>query len=221
VRTDDGQSLGVEIRHVHRIANGSFEERGPNRLRDLDADAFLRFRRGSAQMRSENEGRQIAQRRVERQRLRLKNIERGRSDMPRAQRLRQRNFVDKAAARAIDHAYAAFRFSQAPGVEQVMRLRGERRMQGDEIRGGQQIIELIDQLDLKRARPGRRQIWIERHNPHAESDGAPAQLAADSPHADDAERLVEELDAFQIFAVPLSAAQERIGLRDFARRAQQ
>jgi hypothetical protein len=74
---------------------------------------------------------------------------------------------------------------------------------------------------LKRARPRGREVRIERHNPHAESDGAPAEFAADSPHADDAKGLVEELDPFQVFAVPFSAAQKGISLRNFARRAQE
>jgi hypothetical protein len=57
--------------------------------------------------------------------------------VPGSQRIRQRYFINEAAARAIDHADAAFGFGEAPGVEQVMRLRRERRMERDEIRRGE------------------------------------------------------------------------------------
>ena len=55
MRSDDGESFRVEIRHVNGVANGPFEERGANGLCDLEADAFLRLDRGRAEVRSENQ----------------------------------------------------------------------------------------------------------------------------------------------------------------------
>ena len=37
MRSNDCQSFRVEIGHVHRVANGAFEQRGTNRVRDLNA----------------------------------------------------------------------------------------------------------------------------------------------------------------------------------------
>ena len=54
MRPDDRERFRVEVRHVDRVANCSFEQRGADRLRDLDADTFLRFGGGSAEMRSKN-----------------------------------------------------------------------------------------------------------------------------------------------------------------------
>ena len=68
----------------------------------------------------------------------------------------------------------------------MMRLGRERSVQGEEIRQRQELIEFLDQLDLKRARPARGKIRIVGQHPHAEGDRAPAQLRADPAHADDA-----------------------------------
>ena len=221
MRTDHGQRLRVEIRHVHRVANRAFEERGADRLRNLDPYAFLRLGRGRAEVRREDQVRHFAQRRIGRQRFRFENIQRGRGDVAGTQGLGERCFIDQSAPRAIDHARAAFRLRQPRGVEQMMGLRRERRMERDEIRGGQQVVELVHQLHLQRPRPRCRQIRIERHDAHPERDRAPAQLAADSPHANNAKRLVEQLHAFEIFPVPFPAAKERVGLRNFSRDAKQ
>ena len=62
MRADNRERFRVEVRHVDRIADRSFEKRGADRLGDFDANAFLRLGRGSAEMWRENNVRQIAQR---------------------------------------------------------------------------------------------------------------------------------------------------------------
>ena len=204
MRSDDRQRFGVEIGHVHGVADRAFEQRGANRLRDLDADAFLRFRGRCAEMRSQDKVRRAAQRRIGRQRFGFENIERRAGDMSILQRLNERGFVDQSAARAVDDAHAAFCFLQSRRIENVMRLSRERRVQRNEIGAGEQIVEFIDQLDLQTAGARRGEIWIVGEHAHAEGDRATAQFAADSPHADDAERLVVKLDALEILLVPSS-----------------
>src|SRR5206468_10487588 len=51
---DDRQCSCVEIWHVDGVADRTFEKRGTNGLRNLDANTFLRLRRRCAKMRSEN-----------------------------------------------------------------------------------------------------------------------------------------------------------------------
>src|SRR5438128_11100962 len=92
----------------------------------------------------------------------------------------------------------------------MARFRGKRRVQGNEIRGGEQFIELFHQLDLQTARPRDGKVRIERKHAHAKGKGAPAELTPDPAHANNAEGLVVQLDALQIFPVP-SAALERSG----------
>src|SRR5207244_8225388 len=54
----------------------------------------------------------------------------------------------------------------------------------------------------------------ERKHAHAKGNGAPAELAPDTAHANNAEGLVVEFDALQVFPVPGAALQRRIGPRD-------
>src|SRR5207247_11325199 len=54
-----------------------------------------------------------------------------------------------------------------------------------------------------------------------ESNGTPYHFTSDPAHPDDAKHLVVELDAFEIFAVPFTAAHDCIGLRNFPRDAKQ
>ena len=58
MRADDGQRFRIEVRHVDRVADRAFKQRGADRLRDFDSDAFLRFRGRGAEMRRENKIRQ-------------------------------------------------------------------------------------------------------------------------------------------------------------------
>ena len=54
MRPDDGERFRVEVRHVDRVADRALEQGGANRLRDFDADAFLRLRGRGAEMRRED-----------------------------------------------------------------------------------------------------------------------------------------------------------------------
>ena len=92
MRPDDGERFRIEIRHVDGVANRSFEQGGTNRLRDFDADTFLRFRGRGAEMRRENKIGHFAQWRIARQRFRFENIERGGGDMTAAQSTRRAHF---------------------------------------------------------------------------------------------------------------------------------
>src|ERR1700731_5053692 len=137
------------------------------------------------------------------------------------QRLGQGIFIDQSATCAVDDAHAALGFLQARKIDNVVRLRGERRVQRNKIGAGEQIVELVHEFDLQTARARRGKIWIVSDHAHAEGNGAPAQFAADASHSNDAKRLVVELDAFKTFAVPLAGADARFGRGNFSGDTQQ
>src|SRR5205809_6697782 len=110
MRADNRQCPGIEIRHVDGVADRPFEQRGTNGLRNLDANTFLRFRRGSAKMRSENEIGCQTEGRITWQWLNLEHIERGSGNMSILQGICERSFVDETAPRAVDDAHAVFCF---------------------------------------------------------------------------------------------------------------
>ena len=220
MRSDDGERFRVEIRHVDGVANGPFEERGANRLGDFDADAFLRLDGGGAEMRGENKVRRFAQRRIGRKRLRFENIERRRRHVPERNASASADSSMSPPRAQLITRTPRFVFASRARIEQMMRLRRERGVQGDEIRRGQEIVEFLDQLDLKRARAGGGEIRIVGRHAHSEGDRAPAQFAADPAHPDDAERLVEKL-RLPDFSGPICPPEHRIGLRNFSGHAKQ
>src|SRR5438552_225131 len=112
MRSNDRQCFGVQVRHVDGVANCSFKQGGADGLRDLDANTFLRFGGGRAEMRSENKIRRGTKRRVVRQRFGFENIERGGGNMSILQGTGKRGFVNESASRTIDDADAALCFSQ-------------------------------------------------------------------------------------------------------------
>ena len=151
MRSDDCQSFRVEIGHVHSITNGSFEQRRPNGLCNLNADALLCFDRGCAKVRRENKIGRAAQWRIGWQRFDFENIQRRTRDVPILQRLSQRSFINQTAARAVDDPHAAFCLFQTRRIENVARLGGEWRVKLDEIGAQKQIVQFVHEFDLQTA----------------------------------------------------------------------
>ena len=110
MRADDRQCFGIEVRHVDRVADCPFKQRGADRLRNFNSDTFLRFSGRSAKVRSQNQIRCGTKRRIFGQRFDLKYVQSRRRNMSILQRTRERRFVDQTATRAIDDAHAGFRF---------------------------------------------------------------------------------------------------------------
>jgi hypothetical protein len=108
--SNDCQGFRIETGHVHCIANGAFEQRSANRVRDLNPDALLCFRGGSAEMGSKNKIGRVPQRRIGWKRFSFKDVQCRGGHMPILQSFPERVFVDQAAARAINNADAAFGF---------------------------------------------------------------------------------------------------------------
>ena len=90
----------------------------------------------------------MAEQRILRCRLLDEHVERGARDMAGVERCAQRCLVDQSATRAIDDADALLHRGERLGVDDVLGLLGERRVQRDEVGAPDQIVE---------RRPSRRQ----------------------------------------------------------------
>src|SRR5207245_339241 len=106
--SNDCQGFRIETGHVHCIANGAFEQCSANGVRDLNSDALLCFRGGSAEMWGKNKIWRAAQRRISWKRFSFKDVQCRSGHMPILQGLQERVFVNQATACAIDNADAAF-----------------------------------------------------------------------------------------------------------------
>ena len=78
----------------------------------------------------------------------------------------------------------------------------------------------LDLLDAEVTRAVGRQERIVRNHPHAQALRAVGDDRADIAAADDAERLVGDLDAHEAVLLPLAGLRGDIGLRDLARERQ-
>ena len=158
----------------------------------------------------------MAEQGVGRRRLLDENVEGRAGDVAAVQRSAQCDFVDKAAARAIDDAHALLGPRQFLRREDVARLRRQRRMQRDEISAREKIVQLeLFDADLMGALHAA-QERIERDDPHPQSDAARGDDRADISAADDAERLAGQLDAHEAVLFPFSRLGRDISARDLA-----
>ena len=98
--------------------------------------------------------------------------------------------------------------ASAAAIEDVARLVGQRRVQGDEIGAPEQLVEL-DLLDAELHGPLRRQERIERDHLHLQADGSVGHDRADVAAADHAQRLGVQLDAEEIGILPICRLVER------------
>ena len=111
----------------------------------------------------------MAEQRIGCRRLLDEDVERRARDMAAVERGAQRRLVDEAAARAIDDAHALLGLGEVFGRQDVAGLRRQRRVQGDEVGAGEQIVEL-DLLDADLGGALGAEERIVGDDPHLQAD---------------------------------------------------
>ena len=118
--------------------------------------------------------------------LGIEGVQRAAGDRVAVERAHQRLGIDDGAARAIDEERARLHGVQGLLVDQLARLRQQRRVQRDEIRLGQQIFELT--FFDRNAIVSLLDEGIEEENAHAERGGSLRYPPGDVAETDQAER---------------------------------
>src|SRR5436309_13504419 len=118
------------------------------------------------------------------------------------QRICQCGLVDQSTSSAIDDAHSTLCFLQTCSIEKMSCFWRKRCVQTDEIGSGEEIIQLVHELNLQRTGTRRREIGIIRDHQHAKSDDAACQFTTYAANPDHAECLVIQLDPFEIIRVP-------------------
>ena len=101
------------------------------------------------------------------------------------------------------------------GAEHAVRLLGQRRMDGDDVRLRQQLVER-HALRLRLGEDARRNVRIVRDHAHAERQRAGGDALPDPPEADHPESLAVEFRPHERRARPLAALHAGVRLRDVA-----
>ena len=105
-------------------------------------------------------------------------------------------------------------------ADQADRLRGLRQVHGDEVADRQQLVE-GGEPDAHLRGPAGLHVRVVGDHVHAEGGQPLRDQDADLAEADDADGLLEQLDAGVLAALPLAVLQRQVGGRDAARGGQQ
>ena len=124
--------------------------------------------------------------------------------------------VDELAAGAVDYPGAVLHRGDRVGVDQADRLRGLRRVQGDDVGAAEQVLEALGPLDPELAEALGRDELVEGDDLHVEALGALGDELADAAEADHPEGLAVELGALELGPLPGAAGERAVRLGDVA-----
>jgi hypothetical protein len=120
-RTQPPHLVAADRGRVHRPRQVAVHERGAHRAGDLERDVLLRLLRRRPQVRRQHHARQRAQGVVGRQRLRRVDVQPRAAETASAHGVRQRVFVEHAAARRVHHDGARLHPRQLGRADQPFR----------------------------------------------------------------------------------------------------
>ena len=185
----------LHLRKVHRADGGARVRELGERVGDLATNRLLGLRRGPADVRREDDVRQPTHdaREVVRVALRLLRIdvERSARELLGFDRGRERVEIDDRPAAQVDEVRALLHHRELGGADHALRLRRLRHVQRDEVARAQQRLERVDGLVVPHRERGPDVIGDDAH---AHRLGEHADLRADVPVADDAERLAAHFE---------------------------
>ena len=122
------------------------------------------------------------------------HIESGGGHPAAVQRLEQGFAVHQIASSRVDESHPRLDAGESLASQQMVCLGRQLGVQGDEIRGLEQLPEL-EQLDAKRLRGLSGDEGIVGHDVHPHCAAAGRDLATDTAQSDDAEALLAQLDS--------------------------
>ena len=128
------------------VADDAAGERRDDLLGALVTGTIGRLGGRGAEMRGDNHlG--VGEQRVLGHRLRREHVQRSAADLARVERVSQRRFVDQPAARDVEDAHAVAHLRERLGIQPVLRLRGLRQMDRDEVRLRVDLLAVLGLLD--------------------------------------------------------------------------
>ena len=127
---------------------------------------------------------------------------------------------DQVASGGVDDPHAVAHLRDRVLVDRAARLVGERQVQRDELRAGEHAFERRA-LHTELAEAVCADERVVRNHLHLEAERAPGDLPADPSKTEHAKRLVGELDAAPLRALPAAVDQRGMRLRDVPRQRHQ
>ena len=179
-----------------------------------DAGLLLGLLGRGAEVRRHDDRLELEERRLG-GRLLGEDVETGAGHPTVADRVGQGQLVDDAAARRVDDPHGRLDLLERLLADEADGLGRLGQVHGDEVRLGEQLVE-PDEAGTELAGLGRGRVRVVGEQRHAEPLEPLGHERADPAQADDADRLVEQLDAAVLAALPRTALEGRAGRRDVA-----
>lgn len=195
--------VGRDARGVHRCGNRLALEAGDDVLGDLRGRANLGLLGGCAQVRGDDGVLELVDGRVG-DRLVLPHVDAGAGKVSVLERIGKRIEVDQAAARDVEDDGAFGHLGQLLGADHASGLGGLGHVQGDEVGLLAHLVDVIEQRDAVMGGTLGRAVRVIADELHAKGGGTLGNKQADVTGAEDAERLVLELLARELGAIPLA-----------------
>ena len=148
-------------------------------------------------------------------RLLGEDVDAGAGDPALGERLGERLLVDDPAAGGVDDAHGRLDLGQRLLADQADRLGGLGQVHGDEVALREQLVE-GDQLGAELAGALSGDVGVVGEDLHAEALEPLGDELADAAEADDADLLLEQLDAAVLAALPRAVLEGLVGRRDVA-----
>ena len=145
-------------------------------------------------------------------RLGGEDVDAGAGDAALGDGARQGGLVDDAAAGGVDDAHRGLDLGERLLADEAERLGRLRQVDGDEVGLGEQLVE-AHELDAELAGLGAASVGVVGDDLHAEALEPLGDEGADAAEADDADGLVEQLDAGVLAALPRPRLEGRVGRR--------
>ena len=213
--------LGTDRGDVDRRGDHAPGERRHDLLGALIAGAVGRLRRRGPQMRGDDDVRIALEQGIVGDRLRGEHIQRSAPHLARVERVLQRRVVDQPAAGDVEDAHAVAHLRERFGVQPVLRVRRLRQMDRDEVGLRVEHLAVLGLLHAQLAVALGAHKRVEGDHAHPERACPRRDKLADASEAEDPERLLIQLHAGELRALPLAARQRHVRLRNVAREREQ
>ena len=211
IRLEPRQLLGQHRRRVDRVARGSAREVFDDLVGDVEGDVHLRLAGAGAEVRRHHHLLELEQRIRGIRRLLGEHVDGGPGDVAVADRIGERLLVDDAAARDVDQARALAHPLELGGADHAAGGVGQRDVDGEEVSFRQQRLKVAE-LDARLLRAfGGDQRVVGEHAHAQPLAGDACHLGSDLAETEDAERLLAQLDAHELRALPEAGMQGAVG----------
>ena len=135
---------------------------------------------------------------------RREDVERCAGDLAGLERLGERHFVEQPAAGDVQDPHPVAHLGELGGAQEAFGLGRLRQVDRDEVGLGVDVVGAVGLLDAELAVALGADERVEGQDPHAEAAGALGDELPDAAEAEDAERLLVDLHAGELRALPFA-----------------